>query len=85
MTILTLEQDAWLALTAGLGRSYAAAMVGRFVVDRQNHDRTRMPDDIAPRTHASGLFHFIRGYAEYRASVADARRQNASLGRSYRR
>jgi hypothetical protein len=50
-----------------------------WIIDGQNNDGARMPDDIAAGAHAPRLFHFIRGDAEYRAPVTDPGREDAGL------
>jgi hypothetical protein len=59
-------------------RMRGSAFAARRIIDRQNHDRAGMPDDIAAGAHASRLFHFIGGDAEHRPLVTDAGREDAS-------
>src|SRR6185312_2102724 len=38
------------------------------IVERQDDDRSRMPDHVSPHAYVSGFFHFIRHYTENRST-----------------
>jgi len=79
MAVLALEKNTRFerCFLAGICRSLAAA--DELIVHRQNHDRSRMADHVAPCPDAAGFFHFVGGDGEYRPSIGEARRKNAGF------
>ena len=50
---------------------------GLFIIDRQNHDGSRMANHITARPNSPGFLHLIGGDVEDRSLICDAGREDA--------